>query len=304
MYMGVEHFPLCKEFQGLYMEPLDSQLRGQTGFTAHLTSGKIMASGDKQGIFLDCHEDYGGCGTLPHLKFEDEMASVTRFLCDWFMSLASVNGTKTPTAANLASELASTGFQREEDTSEWFGFGAKTENFTFLFNLDYDPGDKPDDFSAMSWECWIYETKWLREHMTRAKAGIRFIDSGYNELFTISDGGSVELHTKPGEVPSVMDGKTVRCRYIDSCHLLYGRSIYHICELAEMLERQKLQVEPALAVYSVELTEIRRVCALVEARGSEAAMKKAMEMYKDGKLNLDFAYTTDAEVRPTRCEEL
>ena len=60
---------------------------------------------------------------------------------------------------------------------------------------------------------------------------IRFVDSGYKELFTIPDGGNIIITTAIGE-------KMVKpCRYIDNYHTSIGGDVYHICEFAELLER-------------------------------------------------------------------
>ena len=43
------------------------------------------------------------------------------------------------------------------------------------------------------------------------------------------------------------DGKTMErtCRYIDDYHLEVGTNLYHICEFAELCERNGHTVEPA-----------------------------------------------------------
>lgn len=60
---------------------------------------------------------------------------------------------------------------------------------------------------------------------------IRFIDSEYNKLFTVPDGGNIIL--------THFDGKSVilPCRYIDDYHAQIGASVYHICQFAEVQER-------------------------------------------------------------------
>ena len=60
---------------------------------------------------------------------------------------------------------------------------------------------------------------------------IRFIDTGYNTLFTIPDGASITL--------TRFDGKeeTFPCRYIDDAHFEAFHSAYHIFQFAETMER-------------------------------------------------------------------
>lgn len=60
---------------------------------------------------------------------------------------------------------------------------------------------------------------------------IRFIDSGYNTLFYVPDGGNIILTTFNDW------NKYLACRYIDDFHAVIGGSTYHICEFAEISER-------------------------------------------------------------------
>jgi hypothetical protein len=60
---------------------------------------------------------------------------------------------------------------------------------------------------------------------------IRFIDSRYNELFRVPDGGYITITRDNGE-------QLVRkCAFVGECHTTVGHSTYHICEFAEMMER-------------------------------------------------------------------
>lgn len=60
---------------------------------------------------------------------------------------------------------------------------------------------------------------------------IRFIDSKYNELFRIRDGENIEITLDTGEKISR------ECKYIDDYHTQIGNNVYHICEFAELMER-------------------------------------------------------------------
>lgn len=60
---------------------------------------------------------------------------------------------------------------------------------------------------------------------------IRFIDSDYNTLFHVPDGGSIILTTF-GD-----DRKILPCRYIDDCHARIGGETFHICQFAEIQEQ-------------------------------------------------------------------
>lgn len=105
-----------------------------------------------------------------------------------------------------------------------YGFRADTEKYSFLLRCNPTKGD-------YNFYCYCYVKEWLDKHIANANRDIRFIDSGYKELFRIPDGESIIVTDR--------DGKTqdYACRYIDECHLEVGRNLYHICEFAEFMER-------------------------------------------------------------------
>lgn len=68
---------------------------------------------------------------------------------------------------------------------------------------------------------------------------IRFIDSNYNTLFTIADGESIIVKSYNGH-------EDIRkCEYIDDYHTLIGSSVFHICQYAEICERNGATYRPA-----------------------------------------------------------
>lgn len=67
---------------------------------------------------------------------------------------------------------------------------------------------------------------------------IRFIDSHYNNLFKISDGSCVQIHY-PNETV------IKPCKFIDEYHTQVGYNVFHICQFAEIMERNS-------AVYMAE----------------------------------------------------
>ena len=79
----------------------------------------------------------------------------------------------------------------------------------------------------------------FNNHLKNAERGIRFIDPHYQEQFRIADGEKISI--------KLGDGKTMErtCRYIDDYHLEVGTNLYHICEFAELCERNGHTVEPA-----------------------------------------------------------
>lgn len=79
------------------------------------------------------------------------------------------------------------------------------------------------------------------------KRVIRFIDSEYHTLFTIRDGESIVITRFDGE------RMVFPCKYIDDCHVCIGNSAYHICEFAEMQERNGNIYVPAAPKVSGEI---------------------------------------------------
>lgn len=70
-----------------------------------------------------------------------------------------------------------------------------------------------------------------REHADdSADRSIRFITSGYDDLFRIPDGGTIQVDF-PGR------SFAAKCEYIDDYHLKVANDVFHICQFAEILER-------------------------------------------------------------------
>lgn len=105
-----------------------------------------------------------------------------------------------------------------------YGFRVDTEKHAFLIRCNPQQGD-------YNFYCFCYVSKWLDHHIEEARKDIRFIDSGYKELFRLPDGEQVTITLASGEKLEET------CRYIDETHLEVGRSLYHICEFAERMER-------------------------------------------------------------------
>ncbi len=66
---------------------------------------------------------------------------------------------------------------------------------------------------------------------------IRFIDSHYKDLFHIPDGSCVQIH---------YPDKTVvkPCTFIDEYHTQIGYNVFHICQFAEIMERNGASYMP------------------------------------------------------------
>lgn len=79
------------------------------------------------------------------------------------------------------------------------------------------------------------------------KRVIRFIDSDYHTLFTIKDGESIVITRFDGEK------LILPCTYIDNYHTRIGSSVCHICEFAEMQERNGNLYVPSAPKISDEI---------------------------------------------------
>ena len=73
--------------------------------------------------------------------------------------------------------------------------------------------------------------------MDEKEHSIRFINSSYDTLFRIPDGGTVEVRFPDRTF-------TAKCEYLDDYHTKVGDTVFHICEFAELLEHQAGTVHP------------------------------------------------------------
>lgn len=112
-----------------------------------------------------------------------------------------------------------------------YGFRADTEKYAYVMRCN--PAKENDNVEI---HCYVKE--WLDEHISKAEKGIRFINSRYDELFRIADGEKIMITDARGE-------KSERvCRYIDEYHTEVGSNLYHICQFAEIMERNGSEYAP------------------------------------------------------------
>lgn len=104
-------------------------------------------------------------------------------------------------------------------------FGARVESGDYAYLMRLCP------LTGMyNLYCYCYKKDWLDNHLKNAAKGIRFITSGYDELFRIKDNEQIIITFPDGE-------KWHRsCRYIDDYHVQIMGNVYHICEFAEKME--------------------------------------------------------------------
>lgn len=207
---------LPNEWKYTYSQSM--QLTGQTGCIGHLR-GDFASSG--YGFFTTWNDH------RPQWKtdaFKSELDEVIN-------SLREENGLlhNRYDMVRFARKSPDAAFQGNYCTE--YGFRVDTEKYAYLLRCNPIKGD-------YNFYCYCYVREWLDKHIANAEKGIRFIDSGYEELFRIPDGGKILLTTAWGEKSEHI------CRYIDECHTEIGSNLYHICEFAERMEKNGATYEP------------------------------------------------------------
>ena len=112
-----------------------------------------------------------------------------------------------------------------------YGLRADTEKYAYVMRCN--PAKENDNVEI---NCYVKE--WLDHHIREAEKGIRFINSRYSELFRIADGEKIEVTNSVGEKSEYV------CRYIDEYHTEVGNNLYHICQFAEIMERNGSEYTP------------------------------------------------------------
>lgn len=215
------------EITRLYGYPLSSQLNAQTGFEG---SALITIDEDEPGFICtklmpEWKEDWD--------EFFDRIAALNGGLCD--------NDIIT-TRKHLANWCkkhpeALVGHWNRHGRRTDYGLRLDTENHIYVIRLFGVTNGNHGEIRS-------YKRTWLERHMSNAEAGIRFITSGYNELFIARDGDLIAISS-----PSGLDTSYRLVRYIDPYHMetfsKESSRVYHICEYAELRERNRATVEIA-----------------------------------------------------------
>ena len=112
-----------------------------------------------------------------------------------------------------------------------FGFRVDTDHYAYMLRLNPNKGE-------YNLYCHCYVRQWLERHLFHAEKGIRFITPAYKEIFRIPDGDMIRITLSTDEPLDRV------CRYIDDTHVEVGKNLYHICEFAELMERNGNTVIP------------------------------------------------------------
>ena len=216
------NFQTATSTERLYTARQSTQISGQTGSIGHL---RADMGGDGKGFFpkWSSHRE-----NLDTEEFQQEFESVLNALVG-----------DEQYGGFLKSRDAMRDFCQKHPESGFndgflFAFRADTAQYSYLLRLN--PYKQDENLFI-----YCYRRDWLDRHMKQAEKGIRFITPHYDEKFRVADGDSVRIRCQDGRVLDRV------CRYIDECHVEVGTgwdNLYHICQFAEMMERNGNSVIP------------------------------------------------------------
>ena len=200
-----------------YTYTQSTQIAAQTGCIGHLRAD--LGSGE---AFFSSWEDHGGDEKTQ--AFKDELDSVINALRKGILKSRSE-------LSRYCYSHPEVGFGNDR---EW-GLRVNTERYSYLMRLNPNKGE-------YNLYCYCYRRDWLDQHIEQARRGIRFITPHYEEKFRIPDGDQIRISYPDG------DNRDRTARYIDEDHVESGSgfssNLYHICEMAEILERSGGTVIP------------------------------------------------------------
>ena len=207
------------EAEQKYTYTQSMQIQGQTGCIGHLR-GDFGSNGN--GFYTSWDDHWEKWKTD---KFKAELDDVINVLRSGTYGLLQDRAAMSRYAAQYPESAIKGNYCTE------YGFRVETEKHAFLIRCNPTPGD-------YNFYCYCYVKEWLDQHIGNAEKGIRFIDSRYRELFHIADGSKITITDAMGEKSEHT------CRYIDEYHTEIGGCLYHICQFAELMERNGSVYEP------------------------------------------------------------
>ena len=215
-------FQTATPAERLYTTGQSMQIEGQTGYIGCLQTGM---SEDGKGAFPKWSSGREGLNTE---EFQQELAGVM----DALIHDEQYGGFLKDSDAmrDFCQTHPESGF----NNGFAFGFRADTAQYSYLIRLQPYKGEE-------NLFIYCYRRDWLDSHMKQAEKGIRFITPHYEEKFRIADGDMIRIRCPDGRQ---LDRE---CRYIDECHVEVGKgwdNLYHICQFAEMMERNGNSVIP------------------------------------------------------------
>ncbi|MBQ6403332.1 MAG: hypothetical protein IJI27_05450 [Oscillospiraceae bacterium] len=208
---------ICTDDERLYLFRNSSQIEGQTGHQGYL-----------RGDFDKGRDTFFSNFFPKKSPFDDGFSDALQEVMDTLRSEDFLRS-----FSDMRTFCYQDGYDDRIDTAWATQFGVRIDHkgFTFMIRLCPKMGD---------YHVWVYsfKTELLNQHMEKARSGIRFIDSSYQEKFRLEDGGKIRV--------TPLSGAPVEhvCRYIDDYHFEVTGVPYHICEFAEYRERAGDKVEP------------------------------------------------------------
>lgn len=204
----------------LYLYSQSSQIDGQTGCIGHL---RAYFDGDGAGFGTSWFDHVSRLNTDVFRADLDALMAKLRKMPRY--------GGFLRTRRDMSAWCYKNALAFEGVCSTEFGARVDTEQYAYLMRMNPSRGE-------YSLYCYCFEKQRLDNHLQRSQQGIRFIDPDYQELFRIQDGDKIRLLHPDGERRDQV------CRYIDDYHLEVGNNIFHICQFAEWVQKNNIQVIP------------------------------------------------------------
>lgn len=277
-------FPLPKE-QKDYTYSNSQQISMQTGLIGHLRADFGSYGNSFYSTWFDFRRE------LKSEEFKQDLDDVINALRD------------NPAYGGMLknrSSMSSYGWQHPETTMqgnycpEHF-VRVNTDHYAFLLRMNPTKGD-------YNLYCYCYDKQWLDRHLDNARQGIRFIYSNYQNRFIADDGDKVRVVGANGLHTDYI------ARFVDPYHLEFGNNLYHICELAEILERNGTQ-----AVIPLRNSLPDKCYTVAEGTASVAVIEKGKPGYVEVRIpsksveeadSLSSYYNKNAGVTPAQFEAM
>lgn len=257
----------------LYAYKQSQQIAGQTGYY-----GYLRGDFDTSDKFNNVFEYYNGAVVREH--FDEERNNVIDFLEDNICS----SSRKMRDYCYSHKEAAIKGKFGEE-----YGFRIDAGNQTFIIRLN--------PFTKGNYNCYMfaYDKHLLDRHMKKAAKGINFIYPNYSPKFNLEDGDHIVVRDADG-TEMVQD-----CRYIDQYHFQIGNLTFHICQYAELLERNGATVIPyrdSLPDKCYIYVDTRDIYAIV-TKGKDGYEPFEQAKYPDKERNREYVAKLNKELGVT-----
>lgn len=256
------------------------QLKGQTGSIGHLR-GDFDSGGFGFYTTWNDHQQ-----RLKTDEFKSELDEVINALRSDEYGLLK----NRPSMSSFVRNYSGSSFQGAYTTE--YGFRVDTNEHAYLIRCNPTKGD-------YNFYCFCYVSKWLDAHIEKANQDIRFIDSGYKNLFRLPDGEQITVTNADGEKRDFV------CRYIDETHLEVGDNLFHICEFAERMEKSG-------SSYAPKEPPLPQMCySTLPSSGELIMIKRGENSYypcygkskDDPKQNREFADDRNANLGVSKAQE-